>query len=217
MSPTYYALDVCEIIPWPEGSYWYDPQARARHVPIILITPALFWSLSDYTQSLPTGPRAGRVYRKNLSWQHDAPDNWFVYFVEDAPDGDGQLHHPYMACVIDEKAIPPAPEPAPQLLRRERHLTGIELLRRERRHQVDDRGFTLEHDITEHTHGDLAQAALVYIRAALGIIPAKAAFPFADDSLTCKPRGIADPVHDLVKAGSLIAAEIDRFRAVKDE
>jgi hypothetical protein len=61
----------------------------------VLMDKTTVEALDDYTRSMPTGPRAGRVYRKNLGWPEDKPDNWFVYFVINAPDGDGQLHVPY--------------------------------------------------------------------------------------------------------------------------
>lgn len=58
---------------------------------------ATFNRLGDYTRSMPTGPSAGRIYRRNMGWPADMPDNWFVYIVINSPDGDGQLHVPYSA------------------------------------------------------------------------------------------------------------------------
>lgn len=86
-------------------------------------------------------------------------------------------------------------------------LAGVELIAAERRRQVEAEGWTPEHD-TKHWDGELALAAACY------------ALPEAwrsDDIWPWhpgwwKPRP-DDRVRELVKAGALIAAEIDRLRA----
>lgn len=58
--------------------------------------PGVFGDISDYTRSRPTSPSEGRIYRKNLGWAPEHPDNWWFYLVLNATDGGGgQLHHPY--------------------------------------------------------------------------------------------------------------------------
>ncbi len=81
-------------------------------------------------------------------------------------------------------------------------------------------GWTPLHD-SEHTHGQMAAAAIVYTDTALARItygePAQES-KIADvmmerwpwDEEWFKPH--ADPVRNLVKAGALIAAEIDRLQ-----
>lgn len=65
-----------------------------------LLSQSTFDRLGDYTRSQPTGPSAGRIYRKNLGWPLDMDDNWFVYIVINASDGDGQLHVPFSAVIV---------------------------------------------------------------------------------------------------------------------
>lgn len=85
--------------------------------------------------------------------------------------------------------------------------SGIELIAEERQRQIEVEGWTPEHD-DAHQYGELSKAAAVY--ALLGT-----------DAETCEGDGSAWPwspewfkpstrLRDLVKAGALIAAEIDR-------
>ena len=76
--------------------------------------------------------------------------------------------------------------------------TGIELIAEERQRQIDEEGWTAEHD-DEHEGGELADAAAAY---ALG-----------DDWFWPWSEGFKqyDYKHDLIRAGALIAAELDRL------
>lgn len=59
-----------------------------------LIDRDLFEKISDYTRSQPTGPSAGRIYRKALWWtalvpghQHFGQDpNWHFFLCVPTPD-----------------------------------------------------------------------------------------------------------------------------------
>lgn len=95
-------------------------------------------------------------------------------------------------------------------------MTGIELIAQERERQISKEGWTAEHD-AEHAEGELAVAAACYAipgddrelidRGRLaGIVPS--AWPW--DSAWWKPGPTR--VRELVKAGALIAAEIDRLQ-----
>jgi len=94
--------------------------------------------------------------------------------------------------------------------------TGIEQIAEERLRQIDKEGWSESHD-DAHTAGDMRDAAEAYLRelryrfdhrdGAVGKIPA-APWPWDDESW--KPT--ADPIRQLVKAGALIAAEIDRLQ-----
>lgn len=86
-------------------------------------------------------------------------------------------------------------------------LSGAELIAAERRRQVEEEGWTPEHD-GEHAEGDLYEAAIAYLLA-LGERdqPPPDVWPW--DSSWWKPTP-GDEVRQLVKAGALIAAEIDR-------
>jgi len=100
-------------------------------------------------------------------------------------------------------------------------MTGIELIAEERKRQIEKEGFNAEHD-EEHGLGTLGSAALCYLEHAIGRawliddvddgieeyikeeVPND--WPAAWALEGWKPK---DPIKDLVRAGALIAAEID--------
>ncbi len=91
--------------------------------------------------------------------------------------------------------------------------TGIVLIAKERERQIDQEDWTPEHD-DEHGDGSLALAAATYAMHGAGIplqhlnnSPVPAMWPW--DAKWWKPK---DPIRDLVRAGALIAAEIDRLQ-----
>lgn len=81
-------------------------------------------------------------------------------------------------------------------------MTGSQLITRERKRQIDEEGYKADHD-DEHTNGEIAQAAAALITCdwKIGRIP----WPW-DNGL--KANG---EVNNLIRAGALIAAEIDRL------
>lgn len=89
-------------------------------------------------------------------------------------------------------------------------MTGVELIAAERQRQIDVEGFTLEHDAT-HSHHEISDAACCYAH--------NGGSPDSDDVEDLWPwapqwwKPSTDPVRNLVKAGALIAAEIDRQQA----
>lgn len=88
--------------------------------------------------------------------------------------------------------------------------TGAELILAERDRQVEAEGWTPEHD-DMYANGELAQAAACYAAEAWMPLTDSHRKPPGDwpwDAKWWKPTG--DPIRDLVKAGALIAAEIDR-------
>ncbi|MCU1591562.1 MAG: hypothetical protein JWP11_2818 [Frankiales bacterium] len=105
---------------------------------------------------------------------------------------------------------------------------GALLIAAERQRQIDVEGYAAEHDALHDTGnpaiaGDLAEAAFCYLTEVLGghqleahhpavahePCPSPTEWPWA--AADWKPS--ADPVRNLVKAGALIAAEIDRLQA----
>lgn len=101
-------------------------------------------------------------------------------------------------------------------------MTGIDDIAAERRRQIESEGWTPEHD-DEHATGELARAAICYIKAALAdradravmdTFQDKSGTPFSVfsgwpwDDAWWKPKSRR---RDLVRAGALIAAEIDRL------
>lgn len=83
---------------------------------------------------------------------------------------------------------------------------GVKLIAAERQRQVQEEGWTPEHD-DEHAGGQLAVAGAVYAfpHAPTGV---PSIWPF--QTWWWKPTP-DDRVRELVKAGALIAAEIDRL------
>jgi hypothetical protein len=104
-------------------------------------------------------------------------------------------------------------------------MTGAELIIAERWRQIEKEGWTHDHD-DQHLYGELAAAAISYIAHAAQLpIKAKVTVesefgwirkwlhPWPWEARWWKPD--PDPVRNLVKAGALIAAEIDRLNRSK--
>lgn len=90
--------------------------------------------------------------------------------------------------------------------------TGMALIAKERTRQIVQEGWKPDHD-DEHRGGELACAADAYIYAALANIagvPPERSVMWPWDEAWWKPSD--DPIRNLVKAGALIAAEIDRLQ-----
>lgn len=93
--------------------------------------------------------------------------------------------------------------------------SGVEMITAERQRQIDTEGWTPEHDAA-HWDDDLAMAAVCYATP-----PSRR--PVSVQQETMRPEGwpwdlrrwkpSPDRVRELVKAGALIAAEIDRLAA----
>lgn len=101
--------------------------------------------------------------------------------------------------------------------------TGIELIAAERERQVSAKGWTAEHDAA-HDLGQMAGAGACYALNACGfanshllnaerhgITHKVRVWPWAEH--WWKPK---DPIRDLVRAGALIAAEIDRLQRLSN-
>lgn len=96
-------------------------------------------------------------------------------------------------------------------------MTGAETIAVERKRQVEQEGWTDEHD-DEHTACELSMAAYGYIYWVVGQVNGLCrpedwdrvpnGWPW--DDAWFKPS--SDPVRNLAKAGALIAAEIDRLQ-----
>lgn len=92
--------------------------------------------------------------------------------------------------------------------------SGLDLIAAERQRQISVEGYTPEHD-AEHVSGELLIAAVCYLRIRCPNPWVKQTvspeWPFEFEAL--KPT--ANQVGNLVKAGALIAAEIDRIQAAE--
>lgn len=108
-------------------------------------------------------------------------------------------------------------------------LTGVQMIAAERQRQIVEECWTAEHD-SWHSDGELALAGACYAMAdkerALCITQKVEAnsvnhtslfallWPFAEEWWNPSPH---DRVRELVKAGALIAAEIDRLKAIESQ
>lgn len=79
---------------------------------------------------------------------------------------------------------------------------AVEMIAAERSRQIDKEGWSPEHDDDQHRSGDLATAAACYIEPSL----MRQWWPWENE--WWKPK---DRIRDLVRAGALVAAEIDRL------
>lgn len=89
-------------------------------------------------------------------------------------------------------------------------MNGIELIAQERKRQIEEEGWTAEHD-DKWTCGELTKAAAFYalygveLPAGLGFV--SELWPWGMQ--WCKPK---NRLRNLARAGALIAAEIDRLQ-----
>ncbi len=97
---------------------------------------------------------------------------------------------------------------------------GVEFIATERRRQVEQEGWTAEHD-DQWDRGELIEAARSYAQHAESFYTSETEVSFAGLRRGELPRDWPwepqwwkpsnEPIRDLVKAGALIAAEIDRL------
>ena len=87
-------------------------------------------------------------------------------------------------------------------------MNGVELIAEERERQIEEEGWTAEHDDATHEIGDLATAGACY--AAFGSRSSNdVPFSWPWDHEWWKPS--PNQLRNLAKAGALIAAEMDRL------
>lgn len=91
------------------------------------------------------------------------------------------------------------------------HMTGIELIDEERWKQISEEGYDEKHDDL-HMNGEIRDAAIAYAMVCDDRAGDNAGdiFPW-EGSWNPSP----DPVKNLVRAGALIAAEIDRIQRIE--
>ncbi len=89
---------------------------------------------------------------------------------------------------------------------------GVEAIAAERRRQIEVEGWTHEHDDL-HADGQLAEAAACYITPRMSIINPGFLLRWPWNATWWKPKSRRE---DFVRAGALIAAEIDRLDRIAD-
>jgi hypothetical protein len=94
--------------------------------------------------------------------------------------------------------------------------TGVELIAEERKRQVEAEGWTADHD-DQHDEEEMAIAAAIYALPddyreyyRKGVVPKT--WPWEHEWWKPSPK---NRIKELIKAGALIAAEIDRLQNLK--
>ena len=93
---------------------------------------------------------------------------------------------------------------------------GAGLICIERNRQIIEEGWSASHD-DSHDKGEIIDAALSYVFAAINVGNGTMETPPKEwpwDAEWWKPSD--DPVRNLIKAGALISAEIDRHLRIRD-
>lgn len=94
--------------------------------------------------------------------------------------------------------------------------TGAELIAAERQRQIEAEGYTPEHD-AQHETGELCRAGAAYaLFAGRNEVLAERVWPFERSGFKPVRTDSWDATGSLVKAGALIAAELDRLAAVSE-
>jgi hypothetical protein len=91
--------------------------------------------------------------------------------------------------------------------------TAIELIAAERTRQIEKEGWTTEHD-DEHDLDQMARAAAYYAMPEWVRNNGPAIWPWSKDWRKPTPD---DRIRELVKAGALIAAEIERLQRKEEK
>lgn len=92
-------------------------------------------------------------------------------------------------------------------------LSGAAQIWTERQRQKQELGFSQERD-AKYTNNELSRAAVAYCIPKTGWTYRADWWPWDEDSFKPSPE---DRIRELVKAGALIAAEIDRLKSIKPE
>lgn len=104
--------------------------------------------------------------------------------------------------------------------------TAIELIACERKRQINVEGFTPEHD-DEHRSGEINDAAICYASAASKLARGES-LEYIKECVDASERGFPwpwesewwnpsrDQIQNLVKAGGLIVAEIERLQRLRE-
>lgn len=94
---------------------------------------------------------------------------------------------------------------------------GIDLIADERKRQIESEGWTSTHD-DSHDASELSRAAVCYTEFAIGQLVYDAntePYRWPWEKEFWKPS--LNPIRNLVKAGALIAAEIDRIQREQEK
>lgn len=104
-------------------------------------------------------------------------------------------------------------------------MKALELIRKERERQISKEGYDADHD-GHHIRGELSEAAAAYAKCTSAMLRGADADEFPADMMVDAGdwpfeesawKLTDDPIRNLVKAGALIVAELDRLIAEREE
>ncbi len=90
-------------------------------------------------------------------------------------------------------------------------MTGVDLIKKERKEQLDKHGFTVESDAKNNASGELITSAVALLHTNVSPLD----FPSNWDSKRCEIMAKKSYENRLVIAAALIAAERDRLEFLK--
>ena len=142
----------------------------------------------------------------NIRWDEVA--GWWVHWIDDDPTfSKHRCSDKFAQVATPVEQVEAETEDA-------RVRPGWQLIRAERMRQRVEEGRTLEHD-DEHEEGEMMRSAMAYLKVTHH--PEKYVDAPPDnwpwEAKWWKPS--EDPIRNLVKAGALIAAEIDRLQRLR--
>lgn len=145
-------------------------------------------------------------------------DEMVQAFAIAAEMGDGKFvsNNPHLQRALDSSKARIAAGLRAAFELRDQASPGLAVIAAERRRQVDEEGWTAEHD-DRHDAGELAGAGAAYALNAACLLHPLNGTPIEDppagwlwEHSWWKPNGGDNPVRDLARSGALLAAEIDR-------
>ena len=164
-------------------------------------------NLGFYIVSQPAEQRWPQLYlRRDGRWTlgiHSSDDEYYWPTKQEAETSLAEAR---------AKATPPERSPAIPT-----DMNGIQQIAAERTRQIEDEKWTQEHD-AEHVNAEMVEAAIGYAEAAGTQVRGGCGWRNKPENWPWhaewwKPSD--DPIRNLVKAGALIAAEIDRIQRNK--
>lgn len=174
----------------------------------------------DYTS------KSGEVVEENSKWVNFAADaveatrRFMDWFFSSHPGQEVRVNRLTEVEIIGDLSGVDFIDEATQPASGEDQPNGVSLIATERARQIAVEGWTLEHD-DRHRQAELTNAAAAYAEAAAMQIYGEVgqedidlcgdSWPWARDYWKPSPN----PIRNLVKAGALIAAEIDRLQRAR--
>lgn len=186
------------------------PRSVSAQLDAAIRWAAIRWARADKRVRVTLRPDNSGSVHWLLTHDENAPKRGAVLMSTTPASNDGEAWAAALVDVFSEEGYRDPP-------------SGVDLISLERMRQLTVEGWTHEHD-QDHHGGDLASAAVAYIACTLPLVDPECGWsereaygvvhngpmPWPFDAASYKPS--TNPVRNLVRAGALIAAEIDRIQ-----